>query len=231
MEDPNKKESVADVLARMQAELSFDVQEFVEPGDVITKPADTPAPTPTPRTEDRAMELVQSADSALNAAEDDGDVASYMDNLLGRYGKDEAKPEAAQPQAKPEPKAEVKAAAKPEAEAVEPEEVVERPQLLSQHEYLPQKKAPEEQASIAAMRELAVHSARKAISDSVQKQRGMDASFRLTLGGLCSLLAFGAFYFAEGFFTVMGMLGIASVVGATAFLLNWQNTVRQKPSS
>ena len=242
MDDPNKKESVADVLARMQGELSFNVHDFMDPSEAVkVREPESPKPLPRKTTEQRAMDLVSSAESAVNANEDQqGDVGDYMSSLLQRYGNsDEAPAAAATPalakETKPEP-AEEKLP-KAEKRPASPLPTVENfedlpaniPQLLNHHEYLPQKKAPEEQASIAAMRELAVHSARKAIQDSALRQRGLDASFRLSLGVGCALLAIGSFFLAEVIFTIIGMLGIASVVGATAFFLNWQSTIRQKP--
>ena len=252
MEDPNKKESVADVLARMQEELSFNVEEFMDPAEraqrqqaqseretrtqqAIAPPASPPAVSST---EQRAMNLVDQANEAIQQTDDQPtDVGQYMDSLLGRYQADDESGQQTPPAEEPKEESTTSppvAKTTPEVAAsaglVQPlTDLPVVPQLLNHNEYLPQKKAPEGQASIAAMRELAVLSARKAIQDSAQRQRGLDASFRMTLGISCAVLGLGSFYLAEGLFTIMGMLGIASVVGAGAFFVNWKSTVKQPP--
>lgn len=239
MDDPNKKESVADVLARMQSELSFNVQDFMEPGDVMQAARQETAPTndaasASSEIERRAMELVEGAESAVQATDSqDPEMNHYMDTLLNRYQGDgtglaDAK---SVPPTTTTPKPTAHHPAEPLSETPLQVPISEGPQLLDQNDYLPQKKAPEQQASIAAMRELAVHSARRAIQDSVQRRRGMDATLRMSLGVGCAVIAAGSFYLAEGVFTIMTMLGLAAMVGAIAFFINWKETIRslQKP--
>jgi len=254
MEDHSKNESVAQLLARMQGELSFNLDDFQDPSDkpmpsAGSKLAGDVAPmsiasaiasTPLPQkksarmpTEVRALQIAEAPARALSDANnDDGIVDDYMSSLLGRCEKHENKAAAL---GKPEVKNEAgksTPAGKDDVQSEsqgEPEELVAiQPQLLDYAEYLPQKKAPEAKDSIAAMRELAVHSARKAIQDSVHKQRGMDAKFRMSLGGVTALLALGAFVLSEGAFTMMSLLGLCSAIGSSMFLVNWKKTISQK---
>lgn len=97
--------------------------------------------------------------------------------------------------------------------------------LLEQREFIPRKRAPEEKACIDAMRELAVHSARRAIQTCDNKKRGFDAKHRLYLGFGAFAVSGVAFVFAESPFSVMGCVAMCGVAIGCMFVVNWQKTV------
>lgn len=97
--------------------------------------------------------------------------------------------------------------------------------LLEQREFVPRKRALEEKACIDAMRELAVHSARRAIQTCDNKKRGFDAKHRLYLGFGAFAASGVAFLFADSPFCVMGCVAMCGVAIGCMFLVNWQQTV------
>ncbi|MBL8888721.1 MAG: hypothetical protein JNL67_02000 [Planctomycetaceae bacterium] len=97
--------------------------------------------------------------------------------------------------------------------------------LLEQREFIPRKRAPEEKACIDAMRELAVHSARRAIQTCDNKKRGFDAKHRLFLAFGAFAVSGVAFVFADSPFSVMGCVAMCGVTIGCMFIVNWQKTV------
>jgi len=178
------------------------------------------------------------------------DLSSYMGNLLNRYGQGgsagdgtvaaEATERAnggtssALPRRKPRASALADAAAVP-GESEETAEVASANEdadplppelcLLGQQAFKPRKRAPEEKACIDAMRELAVHSARRALQTFDNKRRGLDAKHRLGLAFAAYATSGVAFAFSEDTFSLLGMVAICGVATGSMFVINWQQTV------
>ena len=91
--------------------------------------------------------------------------------------------------------------------------------LLSPEEFLPRKSAPEQSSDLAAMRELAVNSARQAISRSSQ-QRFKKKSVGTTLGA-CAFVGLSVALFGWGFDTgnLLAWIGSGVSLAAGIFLL------------
>ncbi len=245
----NQKESVLDVLSRMKTELKFDVNNYTETesaatcssGDAAKKSAPPAAATmvkePAPPVQDPTP------------SENVDELTNYMGNLLSRYGKGAAAAAAAAeattsagdassnveshlPQRKPKSldvapqptsKPNIFAA---EANSEESEELIPGEFcLLEQRDFVPRKRAPEEKACLDAMRELAVHSARKAIQVCDNKKRGFDAKHRLMLGFGAFATSGVAFLFAEAPFSLLGCVAMCGIATGCMFFVNWQKTV------
>lgn len=265
-------ESVMDLLSRMKTELSFDVDELVQAGDLRTKSTGESSPpaaaTPSLTASSPVLKSASTtsaatanppavaaaplgATDATDAAED---LNSYMGDLLNRYGKgggvasaaaaaavaatDAAVsfPKSALPQRKPRAAApeagdvaavsvdsaesEISAATSEDADTLPPEMC-----LLEQQEFKPRKRAPEEKACIDAMRELAIHSARRALQTFDNKRRGLDAKHRLGLAFAAFTTSGVAFMFAEGMFSLLGLVAMCGLATGSMFVVNWQQTV------
>jgi len=263
-------ESVMDVLARMKSELSFDVDELVQTGDMTAKSTAAPAapasvtpqvmasapvlksPSPASVATANPPVVAAQATGAGEAGEAAEDLNSYMGDLLNRYGKGgaaasaaaataaaeaaDAFPKSALPQRKPRvatPEVDEEAAVTTEAgvlqgAAMDEDDANALPPemcLLEQQEFKPRKRAPEEKACIDAMRELAVHSARRALQTFDNKRRGLDAKHRLGLAFAAFTTAGVAFTFADGMFSLLGLVAICGVATGSMFVVNWQQTV------
>ncbi len=266
----NSGESVMDVLARMKSELSFDVDELVQTGDMTAKSTAAPAapasvtpqvmasapvlksPSPASVATANPSVVAAQATGAGEAGEAAEDLNSYMGDLLNRYGKGgaaasaaaataaaeaaDAFPKSALPQRKPRvatPEVDEEAAVTTEAgvlqgAAMDEDDANALPPelcLLEQQEFKPRKRAPEEKACIDAMRELAVHSARRALQTFDNKRRGLDAKHRLGLAFAAFTTAGVAFTFADGMFSLLGLVAICGVATGSMFVVNWQQTV------
>lgn len=214
---------------------------------VLKSSASTPAATPTPAAVAAAP---SGASDAPDAAED---LNSYMGDLLNRYGKGgvaasaaaaaaaatdaaDAFPKSALPQRKPraaspevvddatvsaESGEQDATASVGEGEELLPQELC----LLEQQEFKPRKRAPEEKACIDAMRELAVHSARRALQTFDNKRRGLDAKHRLGLAFAAFTTSGVAFMFAEEMFSLLGLVAMCGLATGSMFVVNWQQTV------
>lgn len=198
--------------------------------------------------------VAAAASGAADATDAAEDLTSYMGDLLNRYGKGggaanaaaaaaaaatdaaDSFPKSALPQRKPRaaaPAAGDVAAVSAESEGSEgsvaasedadplPPELC----LLEQQEFKPRKRAPEEKACIDAMRELAVHSARRALQTFDNKRRGLDAKHRLGLAFAAFTTSGVAFMFAEDMFSVLGLVAICGLATGSMFVVNWQQTV------
>jgi len=211
--EPNKNESVADVLARMQTELNFQMPEdgpqLPVQSEQNTTPQQPSAPTPVAMAAPAppAPEAISRTETGQNQEEDMDQMTEYMGSLLQRYG-GSGEQTAAPVQMKQEKKElhdEMKIG-----------ETCEVPNLLSAGEYIPEKIAPEKKDNIAVMRELAVHSARKAIQVSVKKKRQSDAALRKILAGVTAVLGIGALVLSGLEFNFLSILGTTSL-GASGY--------------
>ena len=174
--EETKKESVADVLARMQVTPSFDDEPQTENSvGENTSFATTPEPTATP------AEPV--AAPAAKSSEGGSDVQDYMNSLLQRLNKDGsptddiagvAAPVAPAPQAEVEVEVEAPVVAAVENVPQEP---------LNPEDYKPKRVAPEKKQNLAAMRELAIESSRSAVKRSEIKKRKQAAGAMLLGAG------------------------------------------------
>jgi hypothetical protein len=145
---------------------------------------------------------------------DDESIEAYMARLLKRVRGDAVADAFVQQQTPVEP------ASAPEPVArVEPSDP--KPEISSgpDEPFLPRKSAPELATDLAAMRELAVHSARQAINRSSQ-QRFKKNSLGTTLGA-CALVGVGIGLFGWGFDTgnPLAWLGCGVCLAAGTFLL------------
>ncbi len=245
-------ESVLDVLARMKGELAFDVNEMIQTGDVTpTKNQEVSRQAPSSKANANSAQATEqpsqtpSPASERSPEESVEELGDYMGNLLNRYGQGSASmvPNAAaatsqpiisslpQRKTKPAPPDKADAAATSTGEqGAEHEDdqstaLMEKFSLLEQHDFVPRKRAPEEKACIDAMRELSVHSARKAIQVFDNKRRGLDAKHRLALGFVAFAVAGVAFFFADTAFSLLGALGMCGVATGCMFFVNWQQTI------
>lgn len=242
----NQKESVLDVLSRMKNELKFDFDHYNDtdtptsssPGDSLKK--STPASLTSAVNEPKATKSAQET-SATETVEE---LTNYMGTLLNRYGKGAPATESETassvaettssaethlPQRKPRPPIAGRPASAdtttpattangdPSGEAI--------PEGLIGLDFIPRKRPPEEKACLDAMRELAVHSARKAIQACDNKKRGFDAKHRLMLGfGALGVSAI-AFLIAESPFSLLGTVAMCGLATSCMFFVNWQKTV------
>lgn len=239
----NNKESVLDVLSRMKSELKFDVDHYNDTdtpsssshGDSLKKPS--PASLMTAVNEPKATKPTQET-SATETVEE---LTNYMGTLLNRYGKgapaseSETASSAAEttsnaeshlPQRKSRPPVADRPAT---ADTTVPANVDSSgeaiPEELNCLDFIPRKRPPEEKACLDAMRELAVHSARKAIQACDNKKRGFDAKHRLMLGfGALGVSAI-AFLVAESPFSLLGTMAMCGLATSCMFFVNWQKTV------
>lgn len=260
-------ESVMDVLARMKSELSFDVDELVQTGDLTAKSTSAPAspasvtpqvmatapvlksPPSTPVATANPPLVATPTTGAGDAADAAEDLNSYMGDLLNRYGKGgvaataaaaadaaaeaaDAFPKSALPQRKPRVATPEAAATAESGElqgaAMDDDDVESLPPelcLLEQQEFKPRKRAPEEKACIDAMRELAVHSARRALQTFDNKRRGLDAKHRLGLAFAAFTTSGVAFTFADEMFSLLGLVAMCGVATGSMFVVNWQQTI------
>lgn len=207
--EPNKNESVADVLARMQGELNYQMpedgpkisgpneQNVIQPAPAAQAPVATAPPNPT------VSPAVVPQEPSGHQEEDMEQMTEYMGSLLQRYGNSSENelPTAVQG-----------GEDKTTIEQMEIGKTCEVPNLLADCDYIPEKIAPEKKDNIAVMRELAVHSARKAIQVSVKKKRQSDAALRKILAGVTAVVGIGALAFSGG------ELNFQSIIGATSFL-------------
>lgn len=216
---------------------------------VATPPTMKSQPSPTAT----ASAVLTSAGN-VEAADPVDELNDYMGALLNRYGKggdaavteptcgpDAGEPtKSALPQRKPREvvnklslfdtkdgseehnAAESQVSPETGAEATElPAELC----LLEQQEFKPRKRAPEEKACIDAMRELAVHSARRALQTFDNKRRGLDARHRLGLAFAAYLTSGVAFAFSDQTFSFLGLMAICGMATGSMFVINWQQTV------
>ncbi len=249
----NQKESVLDVLSRMKTELKFDVNNYADSdsaapcsnNDAAKKPAPTAATTAATAVKEPKAPAAPVPDPT--PSENVDELTNYMGNLLSRYGKGasaattdatgtagdaSSNGESHLPQRKPKS---LEAAAQPTRETnifaadansetsgdLIPGEFC----LLEQRDFVPRKRAPEEKACLDAMRELAVHSARKAIQVCDNKKRGFDAKHRLMLGFGAFATSGVAFLFAEAPFSFLGCVAMCGIAAGCMFFVNWQKTV------
>jgi hypothetical protein len=239
------KESVLDVLSRLKTELKFDAESFEgsEPvgGESSKKSAAVPAVAAVKEPKPPTVAVQEQS-----PAETVEELSNYMGNLLKRYGKGAATPE----HVEPTPAEEAKKAAeshlpqrKPKVsegqfaipidlppvsndpDAAPTEVVPGEFCLLEQRDFIPRKRAPEEKACMDAMRELAVHSARKAIQVCDNRKRGFEAKHRLMLGFGAFATSGIAFVFADAPFSLLGWVAMCGVAVGCMFLVNWQATV------
>jgi hypothetical protein len=180
------------------------------------------------------------------------ETSDYLSGLLGRYDAPSAEsPEqnersAALPRKKIRPLPTPVAVAAPESQSVDASLADETPPtdllepglassdnssndpnvgVLDQQDFVPRKRVPEEKACIDAMRELAVHSARKAIQVCDNKRRGFDAKHRLGLATTAFVISAGAFFFANHVFSFLGIVALLGIVTGCLFVVNWQKTM------
>jgi hypothetical protein len=75
------------------------------------------------------------------------------------------------------------------------------------------------------MRELAVHSARKAIQVCDNKRRGFDAKHRLGLAAAAFVISGAALLMADHIFSFLGTVALFGIVAGCLFVVNWQKTI------
>lgn len=170
VEAPQQQESVAELLARMQATPAMD--EEAESGQADMLPVETPVSSPVSEPE------------AAPAAEAKGgsDVQDYMQSLLSRLnGGAAAAPESSIVQAAPETKA-TESTVEPTVSAEVVEEAPAEPKL-NPEDFKPKRVAPENSSNLAAMRELANQSSRNAVQRSERNKKKQEAHALLLAAG------------------------------------------------
>ncbi len=186
--EPEKVESVADVLARMQNAGSL--QDFnageAEAESASEEITQTAAPTPPPASPSVATTATSTVSAQANGgAEDDGSVEDYMSQLLNRM-RGETEPTSGEVAEQKQDKAAEKIAAVQESASFVSETVVEKVQTLTPEEFVPKQKAVRMQ-SLDSLREIANSNAREAFRDSLARERKVTTKTKLTL----SLLSWG----------------------------------------
>ncbi len=194
-------QSVADVLARMQAAGALDskFEAFEETTELYAA-------------EDEPVEEPQSFDpqpvSSIEG-DGDGDVNSYMNQLLQRLGTSRQSSQPAPSAEKPKPVTVRHTAgqvAKVKAKPEPPKDV------LSAEEFVPKQVAPERSSNLAAMRDIANQSTREAVESS--KVRRTKAKITALLGGIAIGIAGAAFLYS-----LCHKVGDIFFLGAIASLL------------
>ena len=158
---PTEKESVADVLARMNYTPDFEDDQPVQESE---------APVP-------AQPVGHVAEATVATQEEGGeDVQDYMDSLLQRLNGGVPAPPKAAPAVQP-----VAEQSKPVEKVEAAPESVEHVAPLNADEFVPKRVAPELNSDLSAMRELANASSRSAVKTSNMKRR-QDLGNTLLLG-------------------------------------------------
>ena len=187
--EPEKVESVADVLARMQNAGSL--EDFNAGEDQAESPADEIAqpivPTPPPAAAPVAAAPVSSPASEAPSsspvqggnADDDGSVEDYMSQLLNRMRGD-SEPTSGEVAEQNQDKAVEAIAAEQQmataVSATEPQKV----ETLTPEEFVPKQKAVRMQ-SLDSLREIANSNAREAFRDSLARERKVSTQTKLKL--------------------------------------------------
>ncbi len=205
-------QSVADVLARMQAAGALDsnFETFADTTELYA--AEDEQPVEEPQSFDRQPLSSFEGDG-------DGDVNSYMNQLLQRLGTSRQTSQAAPPtEEKPKPIAVRPAAgqvAKVNARPEPPKDV------LSAEEFVPKQVAPERSSNLAAMRDIANQSTREAVESS--KVRRTKAKITALLGGFAIGIAGAAFLYSlchkVGDIFFLGAIASLLASGTCAFFL------------
>jgi hypothetical protein len=194
-------QSVADVLARMQAAGALD-SNF----DAFEEPTEHYAD------ENESIEETRSHDPQPVSSfegDGDGDVNSYMNQLLQRLGTSRQK-------SQPTPSAELPQAVTVRSTAEEVAKVNTKPKpsndVLSAEEFVPKQVAPERNSNLAAMRDIANQSTRAAVETS--KVQRTKAKITALLGGLAIGISGAAFLYS-----LCHKIGDIFFLGAIASLL------------
>ena len=172
-ESPREPESVAEILARMKAsgQLDSDLElasdstdvpgEGSGPVDDSLASAQGSAVTTDPV--DARRDASQQPDKGLGGAEDD--VQSYMSQLLNRLNGGTAADHGGGAGEVPASSVQV------EDHSPRPEPVETDQSMLEPGEFVPSHVAPEKNANLAAMREIALESTRSAVTSSMERRR------------------------------------------------------------
>ena len=191
---PEKVESVADVLARMQN--SGSLQDF-NAGEAEAESSATEVAPHAPSTPSPASPPVASAESSLasdeagDSAEDDGSVEDYMSQLLNRMRGD-SEPTSGEVAEQKQDNAVEKIAAEQQLEASAGTSEPEKVKTLTPEEFVPKQKAFRMQ-SLDSLREIANSNAREAFRDSLARERKVSTQTKLTLSMVS--LAFAVLFF------------------------------------
>lgn len=226
--EPQANESVADLLARMKAEGQWEglEDENDTPSGSFSKsePPSISSPPPTP----------QPVETPAPAKSEEGDVDSYMAQLLARMrgGDDNS---AKETPAKPTPQSAVATAPRPASSptAATPtpsKPSVEHPDLMTEEEYKPLKKATKIQ-SFDAMRELANSTARTAVASSEESRR--KALAYVQLGISVASLAMAGYYFgvaSKAIGDTSFIIGVILIVVTSFLAYRFHKTMSNKPS-
>jgi hypothetical protein len=191
--EPEKVESVADVLARMQSAGSLeDFKAAEEEADSSTAEAlerVTPTPPPAAPPVTTAASSPVSSDAGGSGSDDDGSVEDYMSQLLNRMRGD-SEPTSGEVTRQKQDEAVEKIAALQEANAAQSQPA--KPGKLTPEEFVPKQKAVRMQ-SLDSLREIANKSAREAFRDSLAKERKVSTQTKMALSMVS--LAFAVLFF------------------------------------
>ena len=191
--EPEKVESVADVLARMQSAGSLeDFKAAEEEADSSTAEAlerVTPTPPPAAPPVTTAASSPVSSDAGFSGSDDDGSVEDYMSQLLNRMRGD-SEPTSGEVTRQKQDEAVEKIAALQEANAAQSQPA--KPGKLTPEEFVPKQKAVRMQ-SLDSLREIANKSAREAFRDSLAKERKVSTQTKMALSMVS--LAFAVLFF------------------------------------
>ena len=190
---PQKAESVADVLARMQNAGSLDSFSMDGPAEEASPEpvASVPAEVARPKPQVSETVVVEEPTESESAGDEDNSVEDYMSQLLNRMrgGDDAEETEGKKSEAaKPAPKKEVAA----KTEIVETAEVEQPQKTLTAEQFVPKEKAVR-MKSFDSLREIANNSNRSAIQDHLANQRKVSTQTKLQLALIS--LGFGILFF------------------------------------
>lgn len=196
--EPTKEpgnESVADLLARMQAE--GQLNDFQAPSEEA-EPASQPAPVETPVVPEPVSDIPVTEETG---GDEDTSVQDYMNRLLGRDSEEVTKQKDEE-----EERAAAAAIAAEKAKRAEPV------QILTASEYKPSKSAPEKTKNLDAFRELANQNNRVALAKSNSQRVKAVALTNFGIMTLGVLLSIYLFLTAGGETTNMAIAGLTLVL-------------------
>lgn len=170
---PREPESVAEVLARMKAsgqlesdlELNSEPNDSTDPDSAPSEELSTAAAAPLSANAPVNEPNVVSGQTDAGGGEAEEDVQSYMSQLLTRLNGGSA------PDADSGVGKSAKSSVQVEQAVPQPEPVETNQSMLEPDEFVPSQVAPEKNANLAAMRELALETTRSAVSSSIERRR------------------------------------------------------------
>ena len=193
---PQKAESVADVLARMQNAGSLDSFSMDGPSkDTSPEPvASEAAAIATPKPQVSETIVIDESTKSESGSDEDNSVEDYMSQLLNRMrgGEDTKEPEAEEANVE-KPAAKEEAAVTPEIVENSVAQPPQKPQKpLTSEQFVPKQRAVRME-SFDSLREIANNSNRLAIQDHLANQRKVSTHTKLQLALIS--LGFGVLFF------------------------------------